>query len=279
VPRALILDADRAVVLGKHGYFLVNRNDFYIGKAIEIYGEYGEFESAFLQNLVKEGDNVIEVGSNIGAHTISLAKAVGKQGRIFAFEPQRACYALLQAQIALNHLGNVHAFNEGVGRVRGQLWTPLIDYAKLGNFGGVAMSKEKTSGAEAVDVVTLDEKLGDTSCALLKIDVEGMEEEVIRGGVNLIKEQRPLLYVENDRVEKSKSLVSLLLDLDYRLWWHIPSLYNSDNFFGIQENIYANVSSFNMFCCHGSHTSTFGLIEIKSPNDPHPLAPRTTNSP
>jgi FkbM family methyltransferase len=277
VPRAFILDANSALVLGKHGYFLVNRNDFYIGKSIEIYGEHGEIESAFLQSLVKEGDNVIEVGANIGAHTISLAKAVGRQGRIFAFEPQRACYALLQAQIALNQLGNIHAFNEGVGRFRGQLWIPMIDYAQSGNFGGVAISNEKTSGAEAVDVITLDEKLGDTSCALLKIDVEGMEEEVIQGGLNLIKGQRPLLYVENDRVEKSKSLVSLLLGLGYRLWWHIPKLYNSDNFFGLQQNIYGNVASFNMFCCDGSHTATAGLIEINSPDDPHPLAPRTTS--
>jgi hypothetical protein len=98
VPRSLILDANGAVVLGRHGYFLVNRNDFYIGKAIEIYGEYGGLESAFLQCLVKEGDNVIEVGANIGAHTISLARSVGPRGRVFAFEPQRACYALLQAQ-------------------------------------------------------------------------------------------------------------------------------------------------------------------------------------
>src|ERR1700680_4535056 len=193
MPRAFILDANSALVIGKHGYFLVNRNDFYIGKSIEIYGEHGEIESVFLQSLVKEGDNVIEGGANIGAHTISLAKAVGQQGRIFAFEPQHACYALLQAQIALNQLGNIHAFNEGVGRIRGQLWMPMIDYAQLGTFGGVAMSNEKTSGAEAVDVITLDEKLGDTSCALLKIDVEGMEEEVIQGGLNLIKGQRPLL--------------------------------------------------------------------------------------
>jgi FkbM family methyltransferase len=275
VPRAFILDENSALVLGKQGYFLVNRNDFYIGKAIEIYGEYGGIESAFLESLVKLGDTVIEVGSNIGAHTIGLAKAVGQQGRIFAFEPQRACYALLQAQIALNRLDNIHAFNEGGGCTRGQLWMPLIDYAKLGNFGGVAISSEKTPGAEAVNVVTLDEKLGDTSCALLKIDVEGMEEDVIQGGLNLIKKQRPLLYVENDRVEKSKSLVSLLLDLGYHLWWHTPMLYNSNNFFGNQENVYGKVASFNMFCCRGDHASTACLIEIKSPNDPHPLAPHT----
>jgi len=261
-----------ALVFAKDGIFLVNRNDFYIGKSIEIYGEHGGLEGAFLQHLVSVGDNVIEVGANIGAHTIGLAKAIGPQGKIFAFEPQRACYALLQAQIALNQLENIRALNDAVGSARGQLWIPPVDYNKLGNFGAVAMSNARAADSEVVDVVMLDEKLGDTPCALIKVDVEGMEIEVLKGAINLIRKHQPLLYVENDRVEKSASLVSLLLDLDYRLWWHIPRLFNPDNFFGVKENIYGAVGSFNMFCCRESHASAAGLIEIKSPNDPHPLA-------
>src|SRR5258708_39112857 len=132
---------------------------------------------------------------------------------------------------------------------------PPVDYTRQGNFGAISMLREETSGAEAIDVVVLDEKLGDIPCALIKIDVEGMEAEVIKGGVNLIKKQSPLLYVENDRLEKSKPLVSLLLDLGYRLWWHIPRLYNPNNYFGVNENIYGAVGSFNMFCCRGYHGS------------------------
>jgi FkbM family methyltransferase len=269
--RAVMVNEFISIVHGKDGYFLVNRNDFYVGKALEIYGEYGGIESAFLKSVITPGTTVVEVGANIGSHTVGLAKAVGPQGKVFVFEPQRACYALLQAQIALNQFGNIYAFNQGVGRTRGKLWVPRINYAQRGNFGGVALSNDKTAGAETVDVVTLDESVSDISCALIKIDVEGMEEEVIRGAVSLIKNQHPLLYVENDRVEKSSSLVSLLLDLGYRLWWHIPQLYNPNNFFGVKENIYGNVVSFNMFCCQGNHTSAVGLVEIKSPNDPHPL--------
>ena len=81
MPRRLILDDIGALVFGKEGTFLVNRNDVYVGKAIEVYGEYGAFENVFLKSLLKQGDNVIEVGANIGAHTISLAKAVGQNGK------------------------------------------------------------------------------------------------------------------------------------------------------------------------------------------------------
>ena len=276
--RSFAIDSMTALVFAKDGAFLVNRNDFYIGKSIEIYGEHGGLESAFLQSLVSEGDNVIEVGANIGSHTVGLAKAVGSRGKVFAFEPQRACFALLQAQIALNRLGNIYANLEGVGSSKGRLWMPPVDYTKQGNFGAVSMLAEEIPGAEALDVVVLDEKFGGIPCALIKIDVEGMEAEVIKGGVNLIRKQRPLLYVENDRLEKSKSLVSLLLDLGYRLWWHIPRLYNPNNYFGINENIYGAVSSFNMFCCPGNHASAAGLIEIKSPDDPHPLAIHAKNA-
>ena len=273
--RALILDDLLAIVSGRDGTFLVNRKDTYIGHSIELYGEHGGLEGAFLKSLVKAGDHVVEVGANIGAHTVGLAKAVGMRGRIDAFEPQRACYALLQAQIALNHLHNIHAHCKAAGRSTGQqLWVPAVNYADYGNFGGVALSSDQAPTSEPVDVVTLDEQIGDRPCALLKVDVEGMEEDVIRGATTLIGKNLPLLYVENDRVDKSKPLVALLLGFGYRLWWHIPKLYNPNNFFDVKDNVYGDVASFNMFCCRESHPAAADLVEIRSPDDPHPLAPK-----
>jgi hypothetical protein len=65
---------------------------------------------------------------------------------------------------------------------------------------------------------------------LVKIDVERMEREVIEGVRALIERSRPFLYIENDRVEESAALISLIQDCGYRLWWHIPPLFNPDNF-------------------------------------------------
>src|SRR5262249_16485940 len=155
--RALIIDDLLSLVAGRDGTFLVNRKDVYVGRAIEIYGEYSGLEAAFLKRLVSAGDHVVEVGPNIGAHTVALPKAIGARGRVDAFEPQRACYALLQAQIALNQLHNVHAHRAAVGRAAGQLWVPNIDYTDFGNFAGTALSSNRTATSEPVDVVTLDE--------------------------------------------------------------------------------------------------------------------------
>jgi hypothetical protein len=155
---------------------------------------------------------------------------------------------------------------------------PIVNYAEYGNFGGIALSPGPIHDSEPVDMVTLDDQIGDRRCVLLKIDVEGMEEEVIRGATKLIASNSPMIYVENDRADKSKSLVALLLSLGYRLWWHIPKLYNPDNHFGIKDNIYEKIASFNMFCCRENHAAAAGLAEIKSAEDPHPLAPKPSQA-
>src|SRR5262245_43278583 len=272
---AVAIDEFMAVIAGRDGYFLINRKDVYVGRALELYGEYNGLEAAFLKRLVMPGDVVVEVGANIGSHTVGLANAVGAQGKVYAFEPQRACYALLQAQIALNRLSNVViAYNEGVGRERGRLWVPPANYDKLGNFGGISLADQPREAAQPVDVVTLDERLGDSKCSLIKIDVEGMETDVICGGLNMIQQHRPYLYVENDRVEKSPALVALILELGYRLWWHVPRLFRPDNFFKVESNAYGNVGSFNMICAPKAIDAFAGLHEITSVDQPHPLANR-----
>jgi FkbM family methyltransferase len=272
--RSLILNNNLMLVAGRHGYFLINLNDVYVGQALALYGEYCADEAAFLGRIIKPGNHVVEVGANIGSHTIGLAKAVGPHGKVYAFEPQPACYSLLQAQIALNQTHQVRAYNEGLGQSLERLWLPFIDYSKPNNFGGASLSRDQSPQGELIDVTTLDSRLPDVPVSLIKIDVEGMEEDVIRGGSNLIRKHRPLLYVENDRIEKSRSLVALIMELGYRLWWHIPDLYCKNNFFQVGENIFGKAASFNMFCACHDHEAAAGLLEIKSPDDPHPLAPK-----
>jgi FkbM family methyltransferase len=271
--KCAVLSKDIAVVAGRDGLFLVNRNDLYIGKSLELYGEYAGLEGKMLTSLVRPRQTVIEVGANIGSHTVGLAKRVGPSGKVFAFEPQRACFALLQSQIALNQLHNVIAFNEGSGADERELWLPRIDYSGRGNFGGVSLQRSGSGQQEKVKVRRLDDVFPDAPAHLIKIDVEGMEREVIAGARALIERSKPLLYVENDRVEESAALISLIQDCGYRLWWHIPPLFNPGNFFNIEENKFGEFASFNMLCVHrSSQMNVEELVEIKSSTDRHPLA-------
>lgn len=271
--KCVVLSEDIAVVAGRDGLFLINRNDIYIGKGLEVYGESAGLEGTMLMSLVQPGQTVIEVGANIGSHTVGLAKRLGSAGKVFAFEPQRACFALLQSQIALNQLHSVIAFNEGSGAGECELWLPRIDYSAHGNFGGVSLQRSGSGRQEKVKVRRLDDVFPDTPVHLIKIDVEGMEREVIEGARTLIERSKPFLYIENDRVEKSVALISLIQDCGYRLWWHIPPLFNPDNFFNVKENQFGELSSFNMLCVHRSSPMNIeGLTEINSSTERHPLA-------
>ena len=274
-PHIQPLDDINRLVHARHGWFLANRYDFYLGSALIRYGEFSEAEHEFLASLLGPGDFVIEVGSNIGAHTIGLAKIVGASGQIFAIEPQPAIFRSLCANLALNSLFNVQPFACGCGSHRDTMTVvTAIDYsaATAHNSGGVSLSQ--TGDGIPVSVMPLDELVGDIpSLRLIKIDVEGMEREVLLGANGIIEKHRPLLYVENDRLEKSKALIELIMAAGYRLWWHIPFFYNPDNYFHVEENDYPNEASYNMFCQPREAVQpalSEGLIEINDP-DFHPL--------
>lgn len=246
--RVLPLGAVNSIVAGRHGFFLANRYDQYVGLALVRYGEYGELEWRLLAQLTMPGSTVIEVGANIGSHTVSLAKAVGPAGRVIAIEAQRIVHQYLAANIALNALANVACHRLGCGEETGEMRVPVLDYfaPQLQNLGGVSLRPD--GEGEPVRIVRLDDLAHGTPVSLIKIDVEGMEAAVLRGAAGLIAANRPILYAENDRPEKSDELISLIWSMDYRAFWHAPPLYNPDNYFGETENIYPNISSFNVLC-------------------------------
>jgi len=74
---------------------LYSARDRYVGVSLDRYGELAELEAQLLTGLVKPGMLVVEAGSNIGAHTVHLAKLVGENGGVVAFEAQRVIFQIL----------------------------------------------------------------------------------------------------------------------------------------------------------------------------------------
>ncbi|MBL8513413.1 MAG: FkbM family methyltransferase, partial [Betaproteobacteria bacterium] len=212
------------LVRAKHGWMLFNRHDVYIGRSIGKYGEFSEGEIALFAQFCRAGDVVVEVGANIGAHTLALANLVGAQGRVHAFEAQRVVFQTLCANVALNSLTHVECHHLALGAQTGMLKLPDFVYSQEGNFGGVEISQ--FAEGLPVPLARLDDTLDLTTCKLIKIDVEGMEREVIAGATSTIGKHRPFLYVENDRVEKSSALIDAIEALGYRAWWSAPPMYN-----------------------------------------------------
>ncbi len=230
----------------RHGMMLFNIHDVYIGRSLDLYGEWSEGEIDLFRQMLQPGMVVVEVGANIGAHTVFLAQAVAPNGCVLAFEPQRIVYQTLCANLALNHITNVQCVQAAVGSSPGELFVPPLDYHRANNFGGLGLG-EFQSG-ERVPVFTLD-SYGIRECALIKVDVEGMEKEVLEGARATIARCQPLLYVENDRPDRSASLIHLISSLGYNLHWHHIPFFNPNNFNGMAENVFDTITSINMICC------------------------------
>lgn len=259
----------------RHGTILVNRNDVYMGQALLLYGECCEIESQFLLTLIRQPGMVIEVGANMGIHTVPMGAQLKKENRmLFAFEPQPVIFQQLCANLALNGLMNVRALPYACGSENGAVTFEVPDYLNIGNFGGTSMCESPPESArrEIVQCVRLDAIVSDGTVGAIKIDVEGYELEVLKGSEGIFARCHPLLYVENDRIEKSPALIQWLFDRDYRLWWHCPLLFNPQNYRGVTENRYPNTRSFNMLGIHrSSDIPVDETTAIRDCND-HPLA-------
>lgn len=249
----------------RHGRMMFYSNDHYIGGSLEKYGEYSEGEIALWRQFIKPGMTVVDVGANIGCFTVPLAKLVGPQGRCFAIEPQRQFYQMLTGNLALNEISNTMVLLGAFAAKSGTVNVPAQDYSKVGNFGAL----ELASGiGETVPCVTLDSMIGEGAVHFIKIDVEGMERDVLAGAKATLHRDRPILYVENDRDDKSGDLINWLLGADYRLFWHLPPLFNPSNYRNDAENIFGAIVSMNMLAIHGSRSLNIsGLREIKSASD------------
>ena len=261
------------LVPARHGTMLVNVNDTYMGQAYLRYGESFEAEIEVLLGLLRYPGLVMDVGANMGVHSVPLAKELARQGRqMLSFEPQPVIFQQLCANLAINGLMNVLALPYACGSAPGVVTFSAPDYRQAGNFGGVSMSaRGGISAVVTAPLHTLDEIVGEAQVALIKIDVEGFELEVLKGAKNLITRWLPAMFIENDRLEKSSALIQWLLDREYQLWWHISPMYNPNNFFGNKENIFGNTGSVNMLCLHQSRKITVeGATRITDANY-HPL--------
>lgn len=234
----------------------------WVSESLIHYGEYSEGESELFRSLIRPGDVVVEVGANIGALTLPLSQIVGRAGSVYAFEPQRLVFQMLCANLALNDIRNVECAQVAVGMEPGATTIEHVDYDQPNNNGGARIGEP----GESVGVVTLDSYNFDR-LDFLKADVEGSECEVLVGAARTIMRLRPILYVENDREDRTGELLAIIDHLGYRAFKHYTPLYSPDNFHGNPVDRFSQdgvpVASWNLLCIHkASDVAVEGLPEI-----------------
>jgi len=258
----------------RNGLFLYNKNDIYTGRSMDLYGEWSEDEVKLFGTILKPGYHVVDVGAHIGVFTIPMAKMVGPTGRVYAIEPQRILFQLLNSNVALNGLKNVYTIRGAVGDSNEQIFVPDFDPNLVHNYGGISLleSWKTVSPVEEAELIMLD-KLELRKCDFLKVEGKGMELKILRGAKAIITSNRPIIYVESDRKETHKGLVKFIHSLGYECVWIISPLFREANFFGNEENVFGNTGSFNMLCSEKESTQLSNWLAIypKVELNSHPL--------
>jgi len=251
------------LVAGRWGHFLVPPNDRYIARSILKYGEYNKGEADVLSQLITPGQTVVEVGANLGTHTVMLAKKVGSAGKVYAVEPQRLIFGYLSAQVVLNRLKQVQLLHGALGEKAGTMHIADLGWDEIYNYGAAAL---ESTGTNPVNVMRLDD-LGLAACDLIKIDVEGAERAVLMGATDTIEKFRPILYVENDRKDNSPALIEWLFAHDYRVYWDLPYVFSADNYFEDTVNVFGMMCSLNMICVPRERPGAVAREEIRDAGD------------
>jgi FkbM family methyltransferase len=210
------------------GQMMVNRHDIYQTNPLFKTGfptDHREIAMlAQILNFLGTNLTVLDVGANFGTYSLALSGVVGLRGKVHAFEPQRLIFNLLVGTVAINSLTNVHCHNIALGDHEGRIEVPQFDYNQPMNFGSIEFAPEQSEQLpqargrdpekiEYVPLKTLD-SFEFPSVNLIKIDAEGMEPQIIRGGAQTIRRCRPVMYIEFMKCDR-ESLRQAITEFDY----------------------------------------------------------------
>jgi len=171
-------------------------NKLFLGKkglamSISHYGKYEETEAKIMEQKISKGEIVVDVGANIGIHTLNMAKIVGKTGKVFAFEPEVTNFEILKKNIKLNNYTNIFVENKAVGEKNGIVTLYRSNHPGMHKIENKPLhSKDELN----VNIISLDNFFNENHMQnkidFVKIDVEGFELNVLKGMKNILKHNK-----------------------------------------------------------------------------------------
>jgi FkbM family methyltransferase len=232
------------LVASNHGTLIVNRNDYRmvdtnrgygVGYQILNTGSFDQQEVGFVTALLAArragfGDGVVAVdcGANIGVHTVEWAKNIHGWGRVIAFEAQERIYYALAGNIAINNCLNATAHWAAVGSESKQIRIPVPDYQVPSSFGSLELKQRQKNefigqqidysdaATQAIEQKTID-SLGLDRMDLIKIDVEGMELDVLEGARETNLRCKPVMVIEIIKTDAA-AVNALLQEWGYQIF-------------------------------------------------------------
>ena len=212
--------------------------------------KYNKWEKDFhhFLTLISNGQTVLDIGANVGVMTVLIAKKI-RTGHVYSFEPVQLNYTALCRVISRFGLKNVTPFNFALGNEAkyAKMFMPILKSVKMTGYSYIAdNSAEQHDNMEfSVEVRVLDkeEEFRGKKIHAMKIDVEGYERFVLEGSLELIRENKPIIYCELADSENRKKSMELLKSLDYKVFvyenkkliQYEPERHHSVNYFFLPE--------------------------------------------
>jgi FkbM family methyltransferase len=227
-------------IVGKYGEIWYYGKDKFIGRSIHNYGEFSPDECDMISSLAIKNKKCLDIGANFGC----ISQRLEYDGfEVIAFEPQKELFDNI---LRKNFRGIAH--NCALSFENGTTIMPRLRYGDNNSYGQAACNTRSDLGYVKVPMFTLDSFEID-NIGLIKIDVEGFELNVLKGGVATIERNRPVMYIEDDIPNNRKALRAYIVSLGYSIEEHQPTLYRENNFFGLKKNIFdRNYVSHNIIC-------------------------------
>lgn len=204
-----------------YGPFIVNRHCAFQAESLiktgrpHIQDELNKILA--IVNTLPENSITVDAGANIGLVALPIAHLVlPKKGIVHAFEAQRMMAYALSGAVALNDLENVFVYNQALGATAGVLKADSPDYGKAQDFGTFSLVEQKPTQTESIEVVTID-SLNLDRLDFLKIDVEGMEIDVLTGSQKSISSHLPWCWIEYWKVDIA-DIKAQFDGLDYKFY-------------------------------------------------------------
>ncbi len=202
-------DAKQRIIKGKLNSFLMeldlsqwsDRSAFFLGRW------YSLPIQKLLEQVLKQGDEVVDIGANVGMFSLAARNIVGSESRIYSFEPNPEPRKKLNRNIEINQIKNIKVYPVGLGEIEEQL-TLYVPYINSGE-GSLSRFSDHEYEAEKCYEVKVEIKVGDdllqaAAPRLVKIDVEGAEVGVLNGISKLIDRCRPLIIAEYEPKHMSR---------------------------------------------------------------------------
>jgi len=214
MPIAFILAATEAgpMIINRFDVCYIDQGYFGVGASLLQTGRFDPEEVDALTGILRlrrqhHGDGVValDLGANVGTHTIAWARAMTGWGSVLAVEAQEWVYYALAGNLALNNLFNVTALHAAIGERDGSLMMPVLDPTKPASFGSLEL-RPKTGehigqipeGSQPVPMVTID-ALAPARVDLIKLDIEGMELDALAGAEATVARCQPVIFAERTK--------------------------------------------------------------------------------